>query len=137
MQLSKLGLFVLRKSLNSLFFNKKVDSFLAAGQRQLLEAFVQLGGGIKILVVRQLRCCQLAEMSPLFVMPEALEKASRRDMGLRLHGFNKREQQVSSLAMHVGQLFDIRLLTGRRVKPNWAMTGANTPYMQCPFAQAS
>ena len=51
--LRELRPFVVAKPSNSLFFNKKLNSFLAARERQLLQALREFGGRVELIIQRQ------------------------------------------------------------------------------------
>ena len=72
-QLLQFGFLFIGQTVNSLFFNQKRNSFLAAGRLQLLKAVVQLRGRIEVVVQRDLGGNELAKMSAFLMVPPALQ----------------------------------------------------------------
>ena len=71
-ELPQLGNLILIERLNSLFFNKKIDSLATPGQRQLLEAVDQLRRRVEFVVAGHVDGRQLAQVTSLVVVAPSL-----------------------------------------------------------------
>ena len=91
-QLAEFAFLFPRQSSKSLFFNEKINSFLAPGKGQLVQTLTEFRSSIKILIERHLGGGQFAEVPALLIMAPAFQQTGCRYSGFCLHGFNKRLQ---------------------------------------------